>query len=200
MLSKRTSTGFTLLELVVTMVVAAILMVLGIPVFSKWIHDEEIRSTAEAMQNALRLAQTESLNRNRQVVFALTNATPALGAVPSMNGSNWYAQVLPIVPSEASLPAYIASAYLQGGSVANSANGTTINGPSAICFNSLGRLANSTMTVNGTAYNCTTANSMTYIIDNPNGDRPLHVTVSLGGQVRMCDPAFTLSSNYPQGC
>jgi hypothetical protein len=32
----------------------------------------------------------------------------------------------------------------------------------------------------------------------PNGDRPLIVTVTTGGSVRMCDPAFP--ANDPRGC
>ena len=86
MLSARRSRGFTLIELVVTMAVAAILIVLGIPEFSAWIHDEEIRTTAEAMQNGLRLSEEEALSRNRQVVFALTNAAPALNAPSAADG------------------------------------------------------------------------------------------------------------------
>ena len=31
-------------------------------------------------------------------------------------------------------------------------------------------------------------------------DRPLRVLVSLGGQVRMCDPAKILSAAAPEGC
>jgi type IV fimbrial biogenesis protein FimT len=32
----------------------------------------------------------------------------------------------------------------------------------------------------------------------PNSDRPLRVTVSTGGRIRMCDPAFPATD--PQGC
>lgn len=188
MLSARRSRGFTLIELVVTMAVAAILIVLGIPEFSAWIHDEEIRTTAEAMQNGLRLAKEEALSRNRQVVFALTNAAPALNAPSAADGVNWYAQTIPINANEA-------PAFLQGGQFGNQANGTTITGPAAICFNSLGRL------VPNAAYGCGNPQNVTpYIVNNVHGDRPLHVTVNLGGQIRMCDPAFTLSNATPQGC
>jgi type IV fimbrial biogenesis protein FimT len=31
-------------------------------------------------------------------------------------------------------------------------------------------------------------------------DRPLQVQIKLGGQVRMCDPARTLSATQPDGC
>jgi len=195
MLNAMRSRGFTLIELVVTMAVAAILIVLGIPKFSAWIHDEEIRTTAEAMQNALRLSKEEALSRNRQVVFALTNAPPALNAPSAANGVNWYAQIIPINADEAASAAFTQSAFLQGGQFGNQANGTTITGPAAICFNSLGRL------VANAAYGCGAPGNVTiYVVNNANGDRPLHVTVNLGGQVRMCDPAFTLSSTTPQGC
>ena len=98
--------GFTLVELLVAMVVFAILAVLSIPSFSAWIHDEQIRSTAELLQNGLRAAQTDALNRSRIVVFALSNATPALSATPTADGVNWYAQALPLYAAEANLASY----------------------------------------------------------------------------------------------
>ena len=45
-----------------------------------------------------------------------------------------------------------------------------------------------------------TAAAATYDITIPNADRPLRVLVALGGQVRLCDPAKTLSNTNPDGC
>ena len=39
-----------------------------------------------------------------------------------------------------------------------------------------------------------------YDVSLPGSDRPLRVTVSMGGQVRMCDPARTQSATQPDGC
>jgi hypothetical protein len=55
----------------------------------------------------------------------------------------------------------------------------------AVSFTGLGRL------VSGSALTC-----MRFAA--PNGDRPLIVTVTTGGSVRMCDPAFP--ANDPRGC
>jgi type IV fimbrial biogenesis protein FimT len=37
-------------------------------------------------------------------------------------------------------------------------------------------------------------------ITNSAADRPLRVLVTLGGSVRLCDPAKTLSAAQPDGC
>lgn len=204
MLIVRRSAGFTLVELLIAMAVFAIMLVLGVPAFGTWIHNTQIRSTAEALQNGLRVAQAEAMNRNRMVAFVLTTASPAFGATPSTNGYNWYAQVLPIVSSEASETSYTSSAYIQGGALGASSNGTTITaGISAICFNSLGHLAAYTGSVGGASYSCTVPtannNSVIFAINNANGNRPLDVTVNFGGQIRLCDPNLSLASN-PAGC
>ncbi len=195
--------GFTLIELVVTMAVFAILVVVGLPSFSNWIHDEQIRSTAELLQNGLRGAQAASLNRSRIVVFALTNASPAFEAAPATNGANWYSQALPQFAGEDANASYQSSAYIEGGSLNGSGNGTTITGPASICFNSIGRLVSETASVGSVTYNCSAPAAGTpvkYDVANPAGDRPLRVTVSFGGQIRMCDPARTLSATAPDGC
>jgi type IV fimbrial biogenesis protein FimT len=195
--------GFTLLELLVAMVVFAILVALGFPAFSAWIHDEQIRSTAELLQNGLRLAQTDALDRSRIVVFSLSNAAPALSATPAANGVNWYAQALPLFAAEATLSSYTSTAYLQGGALGGANNGTTITGPASVCFSSIGRFVATSQTVGGASYACSVPASGTlvsYDVANSLGDRPLRVTVSFGGQIRLCDPARTLSASNPDGC
>jgi type IV fimbrial biogenesis protein FimT len=86
-------------------------------------------------------------------------------------------------------------------------SGVGITGPAAICFNSIGRLsANAATTIPGATCTLPTATPpvQTYNIATTGtataNDRPLNVQVALGGQVHMCDPAFTLSSANPEGC
>src|SRR5688500_2182043 len=123
--------GFSLIELMVTVTILAILLVAAVPGIGAWISNSRVRSVAEGLQNGLRTAQAEALRRNRQVAFALTDATPALGAKPAANGVNWFAQALPLVASEE----VDASYFVQGSALARQ-GGVSITGPAVLCFGS----------------------------------------------------------------
>jgi type IV fimbrial biogenesis protein FimT len=93
--------------------------------------------------------------------------------------------------------------FVQGGSLGDAAARVAISGPAAICFNSMGRQASATAGITGVGAACDVdpaAPTTTYDISISGGDRPLRVTVSIGGRIRMCDPARTLSSTTPDGC
>src|SRR5580700_9727263 len=69
--------GVTLIELAVVLAVVAILFATAAPSFAAWIHNVQIRTATESVQNGLQLARAEAIRRNRSVMFWLTsNATP----------------------------------------------------------------------------------------------------------------------------
>ena len=187
--------GFTLIEVLVTLVLVAILSTIAVPTMTVWVANARVQGVAEQLQNALRLTQSEAMRRGRQTVFVLTNATPAVAATPAANGSNWYLQSLPLLNGEAVSDS---TAYIQGSSL-NSDARATITGPAVTCFSSFGRQVSNTAT--GLGSNCT-AQTQTYSVTagSISGARNLKVTVSVGGQIRMCDAARTLSATTPDGC
>jgi type IV fimbrial biogenesis protein FimT len=63
--------GFTILELMVALTIAALLLTLGMPSFTTFVRNSEIRSTAESISNGLRAARTEATRLNRPVSFTL---------------------------------------------------------------------------------------------------------------------------------
>ena len=63
--------GFTLVELMVTISLLAILLALAAPSFSTWIRNAQVRTVSDSLQNGIRLAQAEAIRRHRQVVFFL---------------------------------------------------------------------------------------------------------------------------------
>jgi len=176
--------GFTLVELLVTLAVLALLLVAAVPGFGVWMANASVRTTAEELQNALRLAQAEAVRRNRQVALVLTNATPALFAAPVANGQNWYVRALPIVANEAVNDRF----FVTGGTFA-SARQVAINAPALICFNSLGRLAVNNAT--GLGVNCVLPAGAAQVdidIAHAGANRNLRVQVFPGGRLRLCDP------------
>lgn len=63
--------GFTLLELLIAMSIAALLLTIGMPSFTTFVRNSEIRSTAESISNGLRVARTEATRLNAPVSFTL---------------------------------------------------------------------------------------------------------------------------------
>lgn len=188
--------GFSLIELMVTLSLLAVLLAAGAPSFGTWIANANVRSAAESIQNGLRLAQTEAVRRNRQVAFVLTNGTPAWDATPVDDGTGWFIRVIPATGETAD-----AQFFVQGNTYARQ-NAVSIDGPAATCFNSVGRQVSNDST--GLGADCTAPADATevteYAVSRASGaDRRMRVQVYLGGQVRMCDPDKDRSTQ-PDGC
>jgi type IV fimbrial biogenesis protein FimT len=187
--------GFTLLEMAVTMTIFAILVTLGVPSMRVWLSNSKVRSVADSLQNGLRLAQAESLRRSRQSVFYLTNSTtPQTSLTANAGGNYWSINTIPSIVGEA-------SEFIGAGEVSAVNSGVTVTGgPTAICFNSIGRLVpNGATGIAGATCALPAAAPSMYTINVPGADRPLNVLVALGGQVHLCDPAKSLSTE-PDGC
>jgi type IV fimbrial biogenesis protein FimT len=183
--------GFTLIELMVTVVLLAILLALGFPSMATWIRNSKVRTVGDALQNGLRLAQAEALRRSRQTVFSLTNSTsPETSLTAVANGSNWSINTVQLLTDET-------AQFVEAGVLSSVGNDVQITGPASICFNSLGRLV-ANASPGPTGANCAAA-AATYNVTLIGADRPMRVLVALGGQVRMCDPVRSLSTS-PDGC
>jgi type IV fimbrial biogenesis protein FimT len=196
----RRKRGFTIIELMITLTLLGFLLALALPAFTTSIKNSQVRTVAEALQDGLRTAQSESLRLNRPVVMAFTTSrtTPSTSAPwpVAANGLNWWLQTVPQFSDTT-------GQYLKGGSFADVASGVTItSGLNAICFNSNGRLAGSaTFTTGVPGAVCAVASNARFQVQQANGNsRQLNVTVTVGGQVRTCDTSRTLSATAPDGC
>jgi len=199
-LPRARSRGFSLIELMVTVTLLGVLVLLAMPSMAAWIRNNKVRTVADALENGLRVAQVEATRRSRQVVFVLTNSpTPATSLTAVANGGYWATKTIRLTTGSSDTADVIESGTLSG-----TAANVQIQGPAALCFSALGRVAFPASTgVSGG--NCTpptsaTTYGATYDVTLPGAERRLRVLVSLGGQVRMCDPDKTLSSTHPDGC
>lgn len=199
MLSRAHARGLTLIELMVTITLVGIMLVLAMPGVGDWIANSRVRSTGDEIQNGLRLARVEAMNRNRTVAFVRTSATPALNATPSATGSNWYVQVLPLNAVEGADAAFQNTAFVQGGSFSNLSR-ATVNGDAVLCFNSVGRVVDNSST--GLGANCVAPTDALVPkqinVTFTTASRSLRAEVFLGGRVRMCDPAA--AAGQPNAC
>lgn len=182
--------GFSLIELIVGTVILGVLMAMAVPRFTDWLRNARIRTSAEAIQNGLQLARAEAVRRNATVRFQLVNTIDDSCALDTA-GPHWVVSMdnpagqCATAPSDTAAPRII--------QVRNRAEGSAqtqvVAGQAAFVFNGLGRLtpvpvANVEIAVFSTPGGTCPAS-------NP-AERCLRLVVSVGGQIRMCDPALTI--------
>lgn len=79
--------GFTLVELVVTLAIAAILVTLAMPDFSETLRSWRRDSATRALTSSLHLARTESIKSSRKImVCPSSNGTSCAGGTEWRNG------------------------------------------------------------------------------------------------------------------
>lgn len=200
--ARRRAGGFSIIELMVVVTLISFLAVLAVPSFGKWTADAHVRAAAESLTNAIRLSQSTAVAKGRTTLFALTAAkSPAYNSTPSATGSNWIGVINPLAGSDE-------TAATTGMMFLKSTEGTqhtvSIAGPAMICFSSVGRQTNLTATQTSLGVACSAGaddtHPTTYTVSKTNATRQFNVLVYLGGRVRMCDAAKTLSSSNPDGC
>jgi type IV fimbrial biogenesis protein FimT len=204
MLKHRHQSGFTIIEMMLAITVAAVLLSVGAVNFATWMQNMQIRSAAESIQNGLSIARTQAVQRNMpvsfQLVSSLDNSCALVGTGSAVQSTNW------VISLDAAAGKCAAAAVEDVTGVAEprilrkraggdgSGNATvTVTGSSSITFNGLGRLTSAATTIdvaNPTGGACSAAAGPM---------RCLRVVVSAGGEVRMCDPRFTAALD-PQGC
>jgi type IV fimbrial biogenesis protein FimT len=165
--------GFTLIELMITVSVLAIMLALGVPAFTTFIGNSSIRTNAEAIANGIQLARTEAVRRNANVRFVLSGATWTVNLV-----------------SDGSL--------IQERTGEGRSDTVTVTaapgGTSTLTFTGTG-----TVTSNADASAAITEIKVNANTPNAAQLRKMCIMISTGGVARMCDPLRTLATD-PQSC
>jgi len=78
-------TGFTLVELLVTMAIAAILMAVAVPSMMAFLADQAAASSADELAEGIRLARTEATKRGIDVTICASQNTS--DASPTCSGA-----------------------------------------------------------------------------------------------------------------
>jgi type IV fimbrial biogenesis protein FimT len=189
----------------ITLAVFAMLIMIGLPGMTTWLQNAQIRTSAETMQMGLQFARAEALRRNVPVRFQLVDSL-AGGCALSDKGGSWVINLGDIdvtgkcdqAESEDADPR-----ILQKRSGAEGTSNATVEsagGGKSVVFNGLGRVSPAFAVLPITLINI--RSSAGDCQDKAGRLRCLRLTVSNGGEVRMCDPAVdpAIYINDPRLC
>ncbi|MDA8109386.1 MAG: GspH/FimT family pseudopilin [Betaproteobacteria bacterium] len=202
--------GFTLVELLIGLAIVALMLFLGVPAFTTFLQNTQIRNAAETTLQGLDLARAEAVRLNQPVRFQFvsnftsgcTLSATSLSWIVSLadptgacNAKAWGDNVTNTSLSPAPSAPFIIEAKSAKEGSANVALATT--GGSTLVFSGLGRLVSAGITqidfTNPAGGTCTYA-------DPTNGKmRCLRIQVSTSGQAKMCDPKVTDTTD-PRVC
>lgn len=162
--------GFSLIEMIVGLGIMLALLLVTVPNVRSYMTDSRIRAAAQAYYSAAQLARAEAVRRNSNVQIVLTNVPNASPPEASMHGLGWAVLAgSELVDSQA--PRQLSASALQ------------VQADVAVVdFDSSGASS-----VRQTVKFSDAASDSCY----PDGPRCLHILISRGGQVRLCDPAVS---------
>jgi type IV fimbrial biogenesis protein FimT len=168
---RLTVAGFTLIELMVTIAVLAVLLTVAAPSFNSQVANYRTRTGAEGIVNGLQLARSEAIRRNTDVSFTLNS------------GTGWTVAVVSPASTIQVRPASEAGTNLQISS---------LNDQATLSFTPMGTVFGYSVSTNLTRVTVAPPASAT------NADS-YQIDVFAGGQIRMCNTAIS-AANDPRKC
>jgi type IV fimbrial biogenesis protein FimT len=184
--------GFSLVEVMIAVSILGILVMLALPNYNIWIANARVRTATTSILNGLQIARTEAVRRNLPVFFQLTSASDlsdwTVGCVTVLTA--------PPIGCPAVIQSYASVEGTQNATVSITDTAGIVDTTTIVTFNSFGRPVSPDPTgpLPIAQVDVTSA-----VLTAPDA-RPLRVTVSSGGQVRMCDPALPAPPTNPSGC
>jgi type IV fimbrial biogenesis protein FimT len=207
MLNQRTfrgeQVGFGLLELMVGIAIFAIAMALAAPAFADWMRNVRVRSTAESIQSGLYFARAEAVRRNTVVRFQFTTGIDSSCAL-SASGTSWVVNMSVTDSPEGACGTAISDStepyILKVSPIISSSNPATVTADrELIGFESMGRQSSLNSAVSTDTVNIDVKSSTGTCVAAGGSVQCLRVVVSPAGQISMCDPAHTDTTD-PLSC
>lgn len=179
-LRPQSGAGFSLIELMISIVILGLALVFGLPGIAQWMQNSQIRTAAESVRNGLESARAEAVRVNMPVEFSLTS--PGV-----TGGTGWSVKVVRTGTVVQSKP--------DGEASRSAVLSTTPSGAKKVTFTGLGRVQ---------AKNADGTNPITLVdVDSAtlaaSDSRNLRITIATGGEIRMCDPNVS-DTGDPRRC
>jgi len=192
MMTRAHSTGFSLIELMVAITILGLLIMFGASSYSTWIANTRIRNAAESIQNGLRLARTQAIQRARPVRFELGSAaadwTVCVTAATTPSTCTGATETIQVQSAGDGVTGVRVGGSKDAGVDATTDVSANSAAGAGVTFSALGRAVAGTSPL--TKIDASTTRTDT---------RRLVMLIASGGSVRMCDPSLSLSVS-PQGC
>ena len=147
--------GFTLIELMITLALAAIILSLGIPSFRNVIQNNRAATQSNELVAALGLARSEAVRRGANVRLC-----PSTNQATCTGGNNWANGWIALVELPAGQPPIRVWRALAGGS--------TLTGPADVRFRPMGDIV--------------AASAFEHRVPGCTGDQGRNITVNLAGR------------------
>lgn len=185
--------GFTLIELMVTLSVMAVLTGIALPSFSTFMAENRAKGKAAQLVAAIQTAQFEAYRRNRQVLFTLTSsAKPTSSLKGDVNGLGWTSAALPLADSDSDKAEVISV----GGFTENTADVGLTASSAALCFLPSGALKENAST-GVTGASCEAPEQGVKMRANASrGNKAWQITISPMGKVSICAGTVSTSNVF----
>ena len=168
MKNNRNKNGFTIIEILISIIVLSIITLIAIPSMSNFVANQKIRSTAIELMGALKLAQTEALKRNGPVTL-------------SINGNGWtttYKNMNNVVST-----------------IDKRINLTSNNNVSiAYPYSTITYSGDGLITPYGRVQTISFTRSNSLCVANGGEARCLNLKIGSGGRLKLCDPSVSSSN------
>jgi len=196
--------GISLIEMMVTLAIIAFLLYLGVPAFTQFLQNTQIRNAAETTLAGLNLARAEAVRRNTSVRFQLVSnltsgCTISTAALANSNGHNWVVSLADpegacdVAPSDTVAPQIVQKKSASDGT-ANVL--VTTSAAPLVTFNGLGRVSGAVLS----RIDFSNASGVCeHIPPNDGAMRCLAILMTSGGQAKLCDPAVSDNTD-PRFC
>ncbi|MBV1774630.1 GspH/FimT family pseudopilin [Burkholderiaceae bacterium DAT-1] len=184
------SRGFTLVEMLITLVILGVGLGIAVPSMNAWTNDRRAQAVAQSMIDGLRFARQEALSRNTNINFTLVTETDGtvsweVGCAQVVNNQNVGTSTALI-----GCPATIRERKLfENGdrfSVSPSPTSNTIQ------FQPLGNIATTSIT---SLAGSGTATALNMIITYRGTATPIAVSVTVGGVIKICKTSISTAGD-----
>jgi len=172
---KKPAVGFSLIELIIAIAIVGLVSAIAMPSYATWIKNSRVRAAAESIQNGLQIARADAIKGNTLVEFKLDELLNSTWEINQcLSADNCNTPLHKRAATEGSSTEIIVTA--------------TPSASKKILFNNLGSVAANPIPFNQLDIHLSGA------------DRPLRVTLGVGGNTRVCDPSPSLSATDPRRC
>jgi type IV fimbrial biogenesis protein FimT len=179
--------GFTLIELMITISIAAILLSIAVPSLSAYKRSSELNSATSKLISSINAARGEAMKRGRNAML-----------VPTANGTSWNTGWIVFVDKDRSQTfdetsdVTIATEPAMPTYINVSPNGTAAASPAYIMFDASGY---PTTKAGGAPGDLTITVTRTDVNATPTFEETRRISVARTGRVRSCKPASASDTN-----